>query len=82
MTIKELILELSKFDENINVLLSKDEEGNGFGFARAIEEGMYDGDEMRPTDEQLDEELKKKDTYWSEEDRASSDSELCVVIWP
>jgi len=70
MKVSKLIKKLQTLDGNADVLLSIDEEGNGFSHADAVSEYKYlqYGNEI----DLLDEEDIDKDTK----------VEKCIVIWP
>ena len=44
MTVKELIIQLQKLDQKSLVVLSKDEEGNGFSPLADVDTGKYEAD--------------------------------------
>ena len=52
MKVKELIEELQKLDPELDVILQKDEEGNGFNLCGGVEETMLnDNDEALHSDD-------------------------------
>ncbi len=78
MTVGELIKELENFDSDRLVVLSKDQEGNGFSHYLSFSEYAYDRDEWEIGLECLTPELEEQG--YSDEDVI--DGEPCVVIWP
>lgn len=87
MTIGELIEFLSAFPKNLPVILSTDEEGNGYNHLRYCAESLYDPteryyiDTVYLTHEQLDEEI-AKNKGWSEEDRAPDYYVAAMILSP
>lgn len=82
MTIAELIVELEKFDPNLQVIMSEDAEGNSFSPFCEVAESMYFAEstwsgETFPTPEHI----AMSDQY-TEEDEAPEGSERVVVLWP
>lgn len=78
MKIKDLIEQLQKLDPELLVVLSKDEEGNGYSELAYIEpNSRFSEGEVSPNilTEELDEE------GWSEEDFLD-DGIPCVILWP
>jgi hypothetical protein len=79
MKIKELIELLEKQNPDDIVVLSKDEEGNGFTKAFELSEAIYHDGEIYLRE--LTEDL--SNAGYNEEDLYDGDDgESCVVIWP
>lgn len=81
MKIHELIHILNDYDPEIDVLISSDQEGNGFSKAISVELArMRDDseDEIEIGIPELDADY--RDAGYTEEDLF--DGPLCVVIWP
>ena len=76
MTVKELIKKLQKEDPNRIVVLSIDEEGNGFKELADVQTASYQDGETGL--EKLTPELKKQG--YSEEDLL--DGTPAIVLWP
>ena len=80
MNVKELIEELSQYDENLKIYTAVDPEGHGFNELCDVGTGRYDGyGGMYMGEGTLTEELEAQG--YSEED-IHGDLPLCIVIWP
>lgn len=78
MKVSELIKRLQKADQDREVILSNDEEGNGFGYLMDIHlKSTFDGDSTYH--EELTPEL--IDLGFTEDD-VSAEHEKVVVLWP
>lgn len=78
MKVKDLILELSLLDPELDVMLQKDPEGNGYAPLEGAEKAVWDGDKCV---------YNLKDTAedcWLEEDEWENlkKNNLVVVLWP
>lgn len=87
MNVGELIERLSAYPKNTPILLSTDEEGNGFNLLSNVEEHLYDPseyytDQIYPTHQQLDELIAVNKYGYTEEDRAPENSVPVLVLWP
>lgn len=78
MTVKQLIKELKKFDENRVVVLSRDQEGNGFEELYGVFTGAYNKKNRNFGLEELTPELKEQG--YSKEDIVKG--KPAVVLWP
>jgi hypothetical protein len=80
MTVGELIEKLSQYPDDMPVILSIDEEGNGFNPIYVVEESMWFSswgeEQIYPLDKYIG-----FDGY-TEEDRAPEGSIRAVVLWP
>lgn len=82
MKVKELILELSLLDPELDVMLQKDPEGNGYAILEGAEKAVWDADadytgsmyNLSSTAE--DNEIDKSD--WENLKK----NNLVVVLWP
>ena len=79
MKVKELIAELSKIDPNLEVIMQKDSEGNGYGpLSGADSNCIYDGEDVWNTDWTADEaDMDEKD--W---ELFKKENERCCVLYP
>lgn len=79
MTIKELILELNRLDPSLLVVMSIDQEGNGFKPVREISDdnNVYDDGDLGI--HHLTRVLESQ--RFTDED-IMQDGERCIVIWP
>lgn len=68
MKVKELIKELSKYDGEMRVFLSGDEEGNDFSLLSNVEYALYDMDAGYTID--------------IEEIYEYPNAEECILLWP
>lgn len=81
MNVKQLKEELSKYPDNMQILISSDEEGNGFNRLYELAESMWlrsdwDGDQIYVMPEMIG-------THgYTEEDRAPEGAEKVLVLWP
>lgn len=66
MKVSDFIKKLEKMPQNYYVIVSKDEEGNGFNLFRDISVGYFDAEEYEFTD--------------CEEDKNGLDNAIC--LWP
>jgi hypothetical protein len=79
MKVKELIKELKKLNQNDLVVLSADEEGNGYLPLGGIQDGMaYLDAEVHI--KKLTPDLEEQG--FTEEDVASKDAKSCIVLYP
>jgi len=83
MTVGELKEELGKYPDDILVVLSKDEEGNGFslvyqidGIGYYVQESDCQGGELYPSTEAGIKE------GWGEDYVQPTDGKPCIVLWP
>jgi hypothetical protein len=79
MTVKELIELLCKEDKDRIVVMSSDEEGNGFSELCAIETAMYDPKSRETGLEKLTKSL--KDQGYTDEDVMTC-GKKAIVLWP
>lgn len=79
MKIKELIQELSTLDPELLVVMSIDEEGNGFKTLREIATGdVFDEEEKEIHIKQLTPQLIK----WGYSEEDVGEGTDCIVLWP
>jgi hypothetical protein len=80
MNISKLISELQKLDPSLEVLIAKDEEGNGFSKLETIESGHHfdpeDTDQIWNYDDQDD------DCAEDDECEAPPGALPCIILWP
>lgn len=76
MNVKELKKALSKYPDDIQVVLSTDEEGNGFSEIYNVAESMWFGDEIYVMEEFIG------TMGYTEEDRAPEGAVPVIVLWP
>ena len=78
MTVKELIKELKKLDQNRLVVISSDEEGNSFNEFYSLSTASYD----KEAKEIGLEELTDEDIAVGYEEEDVKEGVPCVVLWP
>jgi hypothetical protein len=66
VTVEELKIELEKLPDNAVVIISKDEEGNGFNELFCIEQCLFNG----------------KDVFEHDDDDVNDELKDAVVLWP
>lgn len=79
MKVKELIRRLKTLEQDREVILSRDEEGNGFELLRSIEPCLYDADERQSSIEELTDEMR---TLGYSEDDVLENGIPAVCLWP
>jgi hypothetical protein len=80
MKISELISELQKLDPSLEVLIAKDEEGNGFSKLETIDSGRHFDPE--DTDNVWNDEDQDDDCADDDECKAPDDALPCIILWP
>jgi len=78
MTVKDLIEKLEKQDPEAVIVLSNDEEGNGFSALASIDEGSYDEDTGEYGPAKLSDE--DREAGLSDEDIVRGKKAIC--LWP
>ena len=80
MTKKELLKRLEKFDDDMEILISRDEEGNGYNHLETVQHCGYEvaWGEIEVGLLKLTPELKEQG-YAEEDVRADKE---CLVLWP
>ena len=66
MKVAKLIKRLSKLDQQLEVLISRDEEGNGFNMLAEVQQCFYDPDDIE---------------VYADEDREPW-MKRAVILWP
>lgn len=88
MNVRELREVLAKLPDDMQVILQKDAEGNGYSPLCGGDEGMYQAEstwsgDVYITPEQLAEKLAEPNSRWDAEDDAPpEDSIRVLVLWP
>ena len=78
MKVKELIKELSLLDPELNVMLQKDPEGNGYSSLEGAEKAVYDGFESVYNLENTADDNCLEEDEWENLKK----NNLVVVLWP
>jgi hypothetical protein len=81
MKIHELITELQKLDPNLEVLIAKDAEGNGFSKLETIDSGGHHFD-PEDTDQIWHDDDQDDDCADGDECKAPPDAVPCIILWP
>lgn len=84
MTVKELRKLLDGIDGDRIVVVSRDEEGNGFNELHQVDAKsvfIRDDSEIYMERNELTDEL-RRNGYSEEDTRTAEDGELCIVLWP
>lgn len=88
MKVSELKVALDELDDDLEIMIQKDQEGNGYQLLRGTDQGLRSVHEnwywetIWPTNEELDELIAGGKGGWSEEDRAPEDAVPCLILFP
>lgn len=83
MNVEELRKFLESYPDDVEIILQKDSEGNGYSPLDGADEAMYVAEtawsgEAYMTDAQIDTHL----SGYTDEDRAPEDAVRVIVLWP
>ncbi len=83
MKVRELIAQLQQCDPDMDVIMSEDEEGNGYSPLCEITEGMYSADSTWSGERYATpEEIAARDDMTEEDDGAPDGAVRAVFLWP
>lgn len=77
MKVKDLIVELGRLPQDLDVIMSKDPEGNGFGLLHDVCLGSWDPIEREAGIYELNKALKQKGY-----DKEDVKPIKCAILWP